>query len=116
VRHLAYRFCCICEVLSNHDDSSSTQASEFCVCPKSLQNVLIKIQKFSVLLAMACSPISLMFAVSSAQAIDFNFSANFSNGYSAQGSFTTKSNAPASSSEISPGSAPFVTQFLQSQL
>lgn len=75
----------------------------------------MKIPKFSVLLAMACSPIGLMFAVSSAQAIDFNFSANFSNGYSAQGSFTTKSNAPASFSEISPGFAPFVTQFLQSQ-
>ncbi len=39
----------------------------------------------------------------------------FSNGYSAQGSFTTKSNAPASFSEISPGSAPFATQFLQSK-
>lgn len=48
--------------------------------------------------------------------IQFTFSANFSNGYSAQGSFTTKSNAPASFSETNPNfpNVPFATQYLES--
>jgi hypothetical protein len=76
----------------------------------------MKIKKFPVLLAMASfSSIPFFFAVLPTYSADFTFSANFSNGYSAQGFFTTKSNAPASFSEISPGFAPFVTQFLQSQ-
>jgi hypothetical protein len=77
----------------------------------------MKFQKFPVLLAMAaCSSIPLIFAVSSAQAAEFTFSANFSNGYSAQGSFTTKSNAPASFSETNPNfpNFPFATQYLES--
>ncbi|MEH2459820.1 hypothetical protein [Nostoc sp.] len=76
----------------------------------------MKLQMFPALLAMVtCSSIPFMFAVSSAQAADFAFNANFTNGYSAEGSFTTKTNAPASFSEVSPGYAPFSTQFLQSQ-
>ncbi|MEH2245333.1 hypothetical protein [Nostoc sp.] len=76
----------------------------------------MKLQIFPVLLAMVtCSSIPFVFAVSSAQAADFAFSANFTNGYSAEGSFTTKTNAPASFSEISPGYSPFSTQFLESQ-
>ncbi|MGF1938902.1 MAG: PEP-CTERM sorting domain-containing protein [Nostoc sp. ChiQUE02] len=75
----------------------------------------MKLQK--VLLAMVtCSSIPFVFAVSSAQAADFAFNAKFSNGYSAKGSFTTKSGTPASFSEINPNfpSVPFTTQFLQS--
>ncbi|MEH2178068.1 hypothetical protein [Nostoc sp.] len=76
----------------------------------------MKLQKFSVLLAMVtCSSIPFVFAVSSAQAADFAFSANFTNGYSAEGSFTTKINAPTSFSEISPGYSPFSTRFLESR-
>ncbi|MEH1835559.1 MAG: hypothetical protein V7L29_26770 [Nostoc sp.] len=76
----------------------------------------MKLQIAPVLLGMmTCSSIPFVFAVSSAQAADFTFSANFTNGYSAKGSFTTKTNAPASFSEISPGSSPFPTQFLESQ-
>jgi hypothetical protein len=77
----------------------------------------MKLQNFPVLLAMAaCSSIPLVFAVPSAQAADFTFSANFSNGYSAKGSFTTKSNAPASFSETNPNfpNVPFPTQYLES--
>ncbi|MDF5707300.1 MAG: hypothetical protein PUP90_06365 [Nostoc sp. S4] len=76
----------------------------------------MKLQIFPVLLAMVtCSSIPFVFAVSSAQAADFAFSANFTNGYSAEGSFTTKTNAPASFSEISPGYSPFSTRFLESR-
>lgn len=65
---------------------------------------------------VTCSSIPFVFAVSSAQAADFAFSADFSNGYSAKGLFTTKSDTPASFSEINPNfpSVPFTTQFLQS--
>ncbi|MDZ7952332.1 hypothetical protein [Nostoc sp. DedQUE09] len=77
----------------------------------------MKLQKLPVLLAMVTfSSIPFVFAVSSAQAADLAFSANFSNGYSAKGSFTTKSGTPASFSEINPNfpSVPFTTQFLES--
>ncbi|WP_375506276.1 PEP-CTERM sorting domain-containing protein [uncultured Nostoc sp.] len=77
----------------------------------------MKLQKFSVLLAMTtCSSIPFMCAVSSAQAADFAFNTKFSNGYSAIGSFTTKSGTPPSFSETNPNfpSVPFTTQFLQS--
>ncbi|MFN6565414.1 MAG: hypothetical protein RMY28_037210 [Nostoc sp. ChiSLP01] len=77
----------------------------------------MKRQKFPVLLAiMTCSSIPFVFAISSAQAADFAFSANFSNGYSAKGLFTTKSGTPPSFSETNPNfpSVPFTTQFLQS--
>ncbi|MDB9374453.1 hypothetical protein [Nodularia sphaerocarpa] len=77
----------------------------------------MKHQKLSVLLAMVtCSSIPFVFSVSSAQAAEFVFSGNFSNGYSAQGSFTTKAGTPASFTEASPSpsAAPFPTQFLQS--
>ena len=81
-----------------------------------IQGLFMKLQIYPVLLAMmTCSSIPFMFAVSSAQAADFAFNANFTNGYSAEGSFTTKTNAPASFSEISPGYSPFSTQFLESQ-
>jgi hypothetical protein len=76
----------------------------------------MELQKFSVLLSVvACSSIPVVFTSSSVQAADFVFSANFSNGYSAKGSFTTKSDAPASFSETSPGFIPFSTKFLESQ-
>ncbi|MEH2466647.1 hypothetical protein [Nostoc sp.] len=76
----------------------------------------MKLQIFPVLLAMVtCSSIPFVFAVSSAQAADFAFSANFTNGYSAEGSFTTKTDAPASFSETSADYIPFSTQFLESQ-
>ncbi|MBE8988229.1 hypothetical protein [Nostoc sp. LEGE 12450] len=77
----------------------------------------MKIKKLPVLLAMmTCSSIPFVFAVSSAQAADFTFSANFSNGYLAKGLFATKSDTPPSFSEINPNfpSVPFTTQFLQS--
>lgn len=77
----------------------------------------MKFQKFPVWLTMAaCSSIPLGFAALPAQAADFIFSANFSNGYSAQGLFTTKSNAPASFSEVNPNfpMVPFPTQYLES--
>ncbi|MEH1871688.1 hypothetical protein [Nostoc sp.] len=77
----------------------------------------MKVQQFSVLLAtVAFSSIPLMFSVSSAQAADFIFNGSFTNGYSAQGSFTTKSGTLPSFSESNPNfpSVPFTTQFLQS--
>ncbi len=75
----------------------------------------MKLQK--ILLAMVtCSSIPFIFALSSAQAADFTFNAKFSNGYSAKGSFTTKSGTPAFFSEVNPNfpSAPFTTKFLES--
>jgi hypothetical protein len=77
----------------------------------------MKLQKFPVFLAMATlSSIPLVCAVSSVQAADFVFSATFSNGYSAKGSFTTKPGTPPSFSETNPNfpNAPFTTQYLQS--
>ncbi|MEH2301210.1 MAG: hypothetical protein V7K88_19975 [Nostoc sp.] len=76
----------------------------------------MKLQIFPVLLAMVtCSSIPFVFAVSSVQAADFAFSADFSNGYSAKDLFTTKTDAPASFSETSADYIPFSTQFLESQ-
>lgn len=90
--------------------------SEIACIHSIIQGLFMKLQKLPVLLAMVTfSSIPFVFAVSSAQAADFAFSANFTNGYSAEGSFTTKTNTPASFSEISPGNIPFSTQFLESQ-
>lgn len=77
----------------------------------------MKLQEYPALLAIATfSSIPLVFAMPSAQAADFIFNASFSNGYTAQGSFTTKPGTPSSFSESNPSfpDVPFTTQYLES--
>jgi hypothetical protein len=65
----------------------------------------------NIALALGMAGLSWSTNIAFAQAANFSFQG--SNGYTATGSYTTKSNAPTSFSEVASSTTPFSTQYLQ---